>query len=242
MDRDTLLLSAILCILSLGALMIGINLFINARRKAALAAVPQDDLRRFLRAAPPMQLSQTEVKHIDEDPPAPHNFIFRRHVSRDFASMEISHKRFRPAPENAVTRPVPLDILTIRSEVRAVLEAAAPAAPQPPAPEAKLLWTEADRLAVLSLAGASPASGLALLRRHGIGTLIAATGHPFRLGETGIEILPLPDGAKATAPLAAQLRAKLAQGERIAFHTETGLSGAAALLATRFSNRQPSQI
>ncbi|MDE1897119.1 MAG: hypothetical protein KGH91_08595, partial [Rhodospirillales bacterium] len=168
-------------------------------------------------------------------------FVFRRRVSRDFATMEVSHKRFRPAVENEVITTSQPDISAIRSEVRAVLEAAAPAAPQQPAPEAKLLWTEADRLAVLSLAGASPASGLALLKRYSIGTLIAAPGHPFRVVEGGIEILPLPDGFRAAAPLVALLRAKLGQGERIAFHTETGLSGAAALLAARFSSRQPSR-
>ncbi len=166
------------------------------------------------------------------------SFVFRRHVSRDFASMELSHKRFRPAPEPESPPPAPLDFSTIQSEIRAVL-GAAPPSPPPAAPrQAQLSWTEPQRLAVLSLAGAPPEAGFALLREHGISTLIAATGHPFRRPVEEIEILSLPDGTDTAAPLAARLRAKLANGERIAFHTETGLSGASALLAARFSSRQ----
>lgn len=246
MDRDILLLSAMLCILSLGVLVLGADLLAGARRKAAMAVAPQDDLRAFLRIAPPMpmqpgQSNQVETGGIYDKPPVPEDFVFRRRLSRDFATMEMSHKRFHPPVQEKATNPAQLDISAIRSEVRAALDAASPAAPRQPAAMAQLLWTEADRLAVLSLAGAAPEAGLALLKRHGIATLIAAPGHPFHSVGGDIEILPLPDGPGATAPLAARLRAKLAQGERIAFYTETGLNGEAALLAARFSSRQASQ-
>ncbi len=255
MDRDILLLSLALGILSLGVLVLGADILAGSRRRAALAAAPQDELRAFLRAAPPMQappaLPEPAIPApvAFEPPPAPtasepapapaaDGFVFRRHVSRDFASMEMSHKRFRTAPGIETPPPAPLDFSTIQSEVRAILGAATPVLPSSTAQAAHLIWTEPERLAVLSLAGATPETGLALLRAHGIATLIAAPGHPFRPPIEGVELLALPDGADAAAPLAAQLRAKLAEGERIAFHTETGLSGAAALLAARFSSRR----
>jgi len=250
LDRDILLLSVALGLLSLGILALGTDILAGSRRRAALAASPQDELRTFLRASSPMQAqpalpepqtvepASPEELPMAEAAPAMDNFMFRRHVSRDFASMELSHKRFRPAAESETPPPVPLDFPIIRSEIRAVLGAPAPSSPRPAPRAAQLIWTEAERLAVLSLAGATPKSGLALLREHGIATLIAAPGHPFRLPVEGIEILSLPESAGAAAPLAARLRAKLTKGERIAFHTETGLSGAAALLAARFSSRR----
>lgn len=151
--------------------------------------------------------------------------------------MELSHKRFRAAPEPEAPPPAPVDFSTIQSEVRAVLEAAGPAsAPPPGGPQ--LIWTEPERLAVLSLGEASPEAGLALLRKNSVHTLLAAHGHCFRPSVEGVEILSLPDGADAAAPLAALLRARLAGGEPVAFHTETGLTGAAALLAARLSSRR----
>ncbi|MBU6449464.1 MAG: hypothetical protein KGQ26_07555 [Rhodospirillales bacterium] len=246
MDRDTLLLSATLCILSLGVVALGLDLLAGERRKAASAAPPQDDLRVFLRLAPPMPIHspagpvQTEPTGY-EKPPLPEDFVFRRHAFRNFASMEISHKRFHPPSQDDATSPAHTEFSAIRSEICATLDAATPTAPRQPPSVAQLLWTEADRLAVLSLAGAAPATGHALLKRHRIGTLIAAPGHPFDPAEEGIEILILPEGLGATSLLAATLRAKLAQGERIAFHTEAGLSGAAAMLAARFSSRRASQ-
>jgi hypothetical protein len=236
LDRDTLLLSATLCILSLGVVALGVDLLTGARRKANAVPPPQDDLRVFLRLAPPMPVQHGQAEQVIaiENPPLPENFVFRHRVSRDLASMEISHMRFR-APEVAGTEAAAeMDMSAIRQEVRAALGSTAPAPPV----EAQLRWTETDRMAVLSLAGATPISGLALLKRHGISTLFAAPGHPFQPEGEAIEILPLPDGSGALAPLVAQLRAKLARGERIAFHTETGLSGAAALLAARFASRQ----
>ena len=241
MDRDILLLSATLCILSLGVVVLGLDLLSGLRRKAEIATATQDDLRVFLHLAPPMLMQPSpsgETQALPpayEKPPLPEEFVFRRHASRDFTAMELNPKSFRQ-PAQAQT-----NFSAIRSEIRAVLDAAAPATPRTDCPEAQLIWTETDRLAVLSLAGAEPASGLALLRLHGIGTLIVASGHPFRRTVEDIEILKLPDGAAGTAPLAARLRAKLAQGQRIAFHTETGLGGAAAVLAARFSSRQASQ-
>ena len=247
MDRDILLLSSTLCVLCLGIILVSVDIFAGTRRKVVTLAPPKDDLRVFLRIAPPMTKSPTQPGPNEsvqpgsttyETPPTPAEFIFRRRVSRDFASMELSHKRFRSATETEAAAPAPVEISIIRNEIRAVLEAPAPAAPRHARPVAELIWTEADRLAVLSLAGATPASGLALLKRHGIGTLIAGPGHPFRQAWEAIDILLLPDGPDTTPPLAARLRAKLARGERVAFYTETGLSGAAALLAARFSSRQ----
>ena len=201
-------------------------------------------------AAEPVETALPKPAAFEAPPPAPgdappakatgtaDSFVFRRHISRDFASMELSHKRFRPAPQPESPPRAPLDISTIQSEIRAVL-GPAPSSPLHASPHlAQLTWTQPQRLAVLALAGAPPKAGLALLRAHGIFTLIAATGHPFRRPVEEIEILSLPDGADAAAPLAAQLRAKLAAGERIAFHAETGLSGAAAQLVARFSSRQ----
>ncbi|MBU6419940.1 MAG: hypothetical protein KGQ79_09470 [Proteobacteria bacterium] len=237
MDRNTLLLSATLCILSLGVVVLSLDLLTGARRKAAAAAPPQDDLRVFLQLAPPMPVQSGQAEQVIalETPPLPEDFVFRRRVSRDFASMEISHKRFRASETAGTEVATEMDMSAIRHEVRAALGTATPGAPPV---KARLRWTDTDRMAVLSLAGAAPASGLALLKRHGIGTLIAAPGHPFKPEEEAIEILPLPDGSGTAAPLAARLRAKLARGERIAFHTETGLSGPAALLAARFASRQ----
>ncbi len=266
MDHDILLLSGALGILSLGILALGTDILASSRRRAALAAAPQDELRAFLRAAPPMRAQPampepepgkpaslgplTFEPSLVLEPPtalklapaqaeaqAADGFVFRRHVSRDFASMELSHKRFRPAPEPENPPPAPLDFSTIQSEVRAALGAAAPAFPPPIPHGAQLTWTEPGRLAVLSLAGAPAEAGLALLRDHGVATLIAASGHPFRLPVEGIDILSLPHGSGAAA-LTTRLRAKLADGGRIAFHTESGLSGAAAQLAARFSSRQ----
>ena len=213
------------------------------RRRAALAAAPQDDLRAFLRVAPPMQAAPPQPASepaIEPDPPpAGEGFMFRRNVSRDFASMEVSHKRFRPAPEaeTAALSPAPVEFSVIQNEVRAVL-GTAPGQSSSTSHGANLAWAEPDRLAVLSLAAAAPEDGLALLRDHGITTLIAAPGHPFRQPADKFDLLSLPESADAAAPLAAKLRAKLATGEPIAFHAETALSGAAALLAARLSSRR----
>ena len=241
MDRDFLLLSAALCALSLGVLALGADLFASSRRKAAMAALPQDDLRAFLRIAPPMPTQPTpsgQEETANAKPPVPEEFIFRRNVSRDFASMEISHKRFRPAVPEEPSLPAPMDFSSIQREIRAKLNASPPAVPHHTPPAAQLLWTEAGRLAVLTLAGSAPASGLALLKQHGIGTLLAIPGHPFHATGEDIEILSLPESSGAAASLATRLRARLAQGGRIAFHTETGLSGTAALLAARLSTRK----
>lgn len=237
MDRNTLLLSATLCILSLGVVALGLDLLTGARRKAAAAVPPQDDLRVFLRLAPPMTMQPGQAEQViaHSPPPLPEDFIFRRRVSRDFASMEISHKRFRSSEAAGTEAAAEMDMPAIRHEIRTSL--GNPSSETATA-EAQLRWTDTNRMAVLSLAGAAPDSGLALLKRYGIGTLITAPGHPFKPEGKAVEILPLPDDSGAAAPLAARLRAKLARGERIAFHTETGLSGAAALLAARFASRQ----
>lgn len=235
MDRETLL-SVALGLLSLGILVLGADILASSRRRTALAASSRDELQTILRAAPPMRAASPAGAPAADLPPAPDGFVFRRHVSRDFASMELSHKRFHPALKPDT--PPPLEFSTIQSEIRAALNADAPIAPRRAPQAAQLIWAEPERLAVLTLSGAAPEAGIALLRRHGISTLIAARGHPFQQSTEGIEILSLPDGTDAVAPLAARLRAKLAAQERIAFHTETGLSGAAALLAARFSNRR----
>lgn len=250
-----MLLSATLGVLSIGIIILGADLLTGSRRKTMLASPAPDELRRFLRTAPPMRepsdlkdmtaptASGTATDHSPpsvpppapaEDPPAPDNFVFRRHAAREFAAMELSHKRFRPAREAPAPSPEPMDFSTIQNEVRAALGTPArPAMPHDHA--ATLTWTEPARLAVLTLTGDEVEAGLALLREHNIGTMIVSPGHPFRPPLADVELLCLPEGAAAAAPLAVKLRAKLARGEAVAFYTATGLSGPAALLAARLS-------
>lgn len=345
-----LLLSITLGALTVGIFALGWEMLVGARRRAALAAAPRDELRSFLRAASPMvglealpialaapqehmteveaaresdeaadtalllpempglfppvppaplsPLNQTPLAHetqfeteaairsvlksepeftaepgftpaaepaasaepeseppseiapvqqIADDAPIADGFIFRRNVSREFASMEISHKRFRtadspPAPPATSTAsvtsalPAPVDFSTIQNEIRAALTAPPQAEPSRPAQGAQLTWTEPGRLAVLSLGGSTARAGLALLSAHNISVLIAPPGHPFGTHVEGIEILTVTD-KDAAVPLAVTLRAKLASGAALAFFTETGLTGAIALLAAQFSRR-----
>lgn len=185
-----------------------------------------------------------DVLHIVEagDTPAPltngpvskpADFVFRRHLTQPLSTPDNTAQETQPSP------PPKIEFSTIQNEIRAALEQAAQT-PKPASPPsaAMVSWTESGRLAVLSLGDAPPEIAWSLLQAQGIHILIVPEDHPFPPPNRTIELLCLPEMDEAAmSALIARLRAKLAKGERIAFYTEAGLTGSAALLAARLSGR-----
>lgn len=224
------ILSLILVALLLAIIFLGAGLLADARRSKTkprlILSDNFEDALRVVEATPPVE---------DTPPKTP-------------ASAEFS----RPAPQPPASRPgkVPgqealptakIAFSTIQSEIRAALEAASQTTvPAHSARTALLNWAESGKLAVLSLGDAPPASAWPLLQAQGIRILIVQEDHPFPPPDNAIELLCLRDQDTASlSPLITKLRARLAQGEPVAFHTESGLTGTAAFLAARLSSRRP---
>ena len=216
----------VLLILCLAIAIRGRSLLVRPRGEDVAPPDLIDNFEDLLRAA-------EEIPTLPQDDETDTtDFVFRRHLSQTQA----------PAPDvppPPASAPKAVDFNTIQREIRAALGTAAQA-PQPaPRPKsAALRWTEPGRLAVLSLGNAAPQTAWPLLQAQGIYILIAAETHPFPAPNRNIELICLPDHGEADiSALTARLRAKLTKGERIAFYTETGLYGPAALLAARLSSR-----
>lgn len=188
-----------------------------------------EDILRAVEAGPASYLEDDTKQDLA-------NFVFHHSAvqARPLAPAIDAHSP--PAP------PEKISFHTIKDEIRAALGQATQSAPVVAAPASPTLnWTETGRLAVLSLRTASPKTAWPLLQSEGIHVLIVPQGHPFSTTSRTIELVCLADYNDAsTAELIAKLRAKLAKGERIAFYTETGLSGAGAFLAARLSGRSTS--
>lgn len=171
--------------------------------------------------------------HEDDAQNKPTDFVFRRKFIQEQEAASATDAQHLPPP------PAKIAFSTIQDEIRAALSQATKASPTATAPALPTLnWTETGRLAVLSLSHAAPETAWSLLQAQDIHILIVPQNHPFSTTNRMIELICLSSYNDASMPdLIAKLRAKLTKGERIAFYTETGLSGASAFLAARLSGR-----
>lgn len=229
---DMAILVIVLLILAVAILIIGWDLLMRPRRsiKSSPVADNNDNFEDVLQAVEaeeaPAPTHELKIEQTDS--------AFRR--NHDQPPLTVSSQSPSQVQPSSPTK---IEFSTIQNEIRAALGQAAQSATQAPAPRsATLSWTESGRLAVLSLGDTPPENAWPLLQAQGIYILIVPETHPFPPPNRTIDLLCLPDIDEATmSALIAKLRAKLAKGERIAFYTETGLTGPAALLAARLSGR-----
>lgn len=237
---DIVILSIILLVLGVAILILCGNLLLRTRRAVSLPTNEINDRLKNVPQAPETALTPLRVyEHTTEEKPT--DFVFRRNLIQD-------HPPAPPAdaPPPSVP-PAKIAFSTIQDEIRAALGQAAngsttssAVAPSPVAAPVlpALAWTEEGRLAVLSLGDATAETAWSLLQAHGVHILIVPQDHPFPAASRMIELIYLSSYNDASMPeLIGRLRAKLAKGERIAFYTETGLSGTGAFLAARLSGR-----
>lgn len=227
MHLNMIILSLILVALVLAIIILGAGVLTDVRRSKIKP--PPVCPEAF---EDPLEEIATTPK-ADEAPPKPLNV-----VPSSIPAPEVQADKI---PDTPVLPTAKIAFNTIQSEIRAAFEAASQA-PHPPQEirSALLNWIEPGRLAVLSLGDVAPASAWQLLRAEGIRILIVQEDHPFPAPDKTIELLCLDDQETASlSSLITKLRARLAQGEPVAFHTESGLTGTAAFLAVRLSNRKP---
>lgn len=236
---DIAILFIVLLVLAIAILVLGWDLVRRPRRGEKVAFVPDnsasedhDDFETTLLA----------VEAEDTPPPPPEkpanrasDFVFRRNFAQSLTAPAENEPEAEPPP------PTKVEFSTIQNEIRAALGQAAQSPkpnPRPAHSSAMLSWTESGRLAVLSLGDSAPEIAWPLLQAQGIHILIVPEDHPFPPPNRAIELLCLAGfDEPAITALIAKLRAKLAKGERVAFYTETGLTGPAALLAARLTGR-----
>lgn len=234
---DMILLFIILLLLACAILVLGRDLLVRSDGQA-VAGTTNKEFEEIL--------EEVEVEALPSPPPPkapstsnkPTEFVFRRNLSHELKSPTLDEGEgdadLPPEPP-----PAKIAFSTIQSEIRAALGEVAQTNQPPPVPDsAALSWTETGKIAVLSLGKSPPAIAWSLLQAQGVHILIVPEDHPFPAPNRNIELLCLAgyDEASITA-LSAGLRAKMAKGERVAFYTETGLTGAASLLAARLSGR-----
>ena len=219
----------VLLILCVAIIRLGSDLLRRERRRVTFSPTTFENFEERRGGAKPSPAATPDTKtEISTD------FVFRRNLSRQLLTPAES------AIARPVTPPATIAFHTIQSEIRAALEAAAAQETGPvTAPAIPLLnWTEPGRLAVLSLGESPPEAAWTMLKAQGVDLLIIAEDHMILPPNGEIELLVLTDLDEATLlKLIAALRARLAKGGRIAFYTETGLTGGAALLAARLSTR-----
>lgn len=238
---DMAILFVILLVLAIAILILAWDLLARPRRRVSEPAAPKDNdtfndnFEDVLRA---VEVNDPRPTPADKPADQPADFVFRRHLTPPLSTPVEQAKK---TPEAHPAPPPKIEFSTIQNEIRAALGQAAQSPRPVPAPAphtAMLSWAESGSLAVLSLGDADPEIAWPLLQTHGIHILVVPEGHPFPPPNRTIELLCLADiDEAAMATLIAGLRAKLAKGERIAFYTETGLTGPAALLAARLTNR-----
>lgn len=235
MHLDIVILAVILLILALAIAILGVDLLVRMRRKtppSVKAENPSSDVPRVPAPAPVLKVTDHPPLPQTKSPKPEEEAAFAPHRPAPQALGSNGGKTVKPQPDK-------LAFSAIQDEIRAALQAATKEAPSTPSANPALLnWSEPGRLAVLSLGDASPTTALSLLQAQGVHILIVPETHPFPTPNRNIELLCLSDHEDASlTTLATGLRAKLAKGERIAFYTETGLTGSAALLAARLSSR-----
>lgn len=237
MHLGVTLLSIILLVLAAAIIAICVSFLLRNGRKPAASHARAVQFEDVLRAVEAMPLESEGIRPLEDGTKQdPAGFVSRHHSTQAHPQETVidTHR--------ASTTPEKIAFHAIKDEIRAALgQATQSAAPPPPPASPTLNWTETGRLAVLSLRTASPQTAWPLLQAHGIHILIVPQGHPFPATSRMIELIFLSSYNDASMPeLVAKLRAKLAKGERIAFYTETGLSGAGAFLAARLSGRSAS--
>lgn len=217
MHLDVVILALTLIVLTIAIAILGLDLLLRVRHKPPRQPAPEKISSDALEPQQKQKPEETEKASILP--------------AADPASLKV--------PPTTPKRPEILAFSTIQDEIKAALRAATQeASPSVSTNPASLNWSEQGRLAVLSLGDSAPESAWPLLQAQGIHILIVPQLHPFPAPNRSMELLCLPDNDEAELnTMAAGLRAKLVKGERIAFYTETGLTGPAALLAARLSSR-----
>lgn len=240
MHLDIVILSIILLVLAVAILSLCGNLLLRTKSAAPL---PAHEINDHFEDVPQVAETALPPLHVYEDTTAekPTDFVFRRNLIQDRPPAPPAETQPPSAP------PAKIAFSTIQDEIRAALGQAANGSTTSSAPAALplsapalpvLTWTEEGRLAVLSLGNATAETAWSLLQTHGVHILIVPQDHPFPAASRMIELIYLSSYNDASMPeLIGRLRAKLAKGERIAFYTETGLSGTGAFLAARLSGR-----
>lgn len=235
MHLALVVLLLVLLALCLAIVIMGASLLVRPRRKAELPPAQADefeDILRTIEARPAPTQDEMPAAPAQEAAPAETEFVFRRTRAQNRPETVEKTASAPSAP------PKPIDFDIIQREIRAALGTATQAESPATAGGLSLDWAEPGRLAVLSLGDAEPQAAWPLLQAEGIHILIVAADHPFPTPNRAIDLICLPEDAESAIPaLIAGLRAKLAKGGRIAFYTETGLSGPMSLLAARLSSR-----
>lgn len=232
MHPDMAILFIVLLVLAVAILILGWDLLMRPRSRVQPPALP-DENDPFEDVLQTVETEDALPPILDEPARRPEDFVFRRNLAQTLTAPADTVPDSKPAP------PTKIEFSTIQNEIRAALgQAAQNPTPAPSASSAILSWAESGRLAVLSLGDAPPEIAWPLLQAQGIHILVVPEDHPFPPPNRTIELLCLADMDEAEmSALVSGLRAKLTKGERIAFYTETGLTGPAAFLAARLSGR-----